>query len=113
MTYKSGSKAEKIYEDELKADGYWTHRNIKSRFGKQDIFGCDIIAVGVGVLMFIQVKSRQDRFPAMEKQSLNKLKKLWLMLPDESIEVWWVGYNFKKKKWKQAYIDMSGEWVVL
>ena len=44
-TIKIGSQYEKEVEERLQRQGYKTHRNIKSRFGKQDIFGIgDILA---------------------------------------------------------------------
>jgi len=44
-TLKIGTKYEKEVEEQYKAKGFRTHRNIKSRFGTQDVLGiADICA---------------------------------------------------------------------
>ena len=44
-TLRIGSKFEKEVEKQYKAKGFRTHRNIKSRFGTQDVLGIsDIVA---------------------------------------------------------------------
>ena len=101
--WKIGAGVEKLYCESLEELGFWTRRFPKTRYYEQDLFGTDIIAIGVGEIRFIQVKSNKDRFPAFDKKVEKELKRLYARLPD-NCSVWWAGYNRKKKEWKLKLI---------
>lgn len=103
--WRKGSQVESLYCKKLQASGFDTYRAPKAKFNQQDIFGCDIVAIRVGELRFIQVKSCADRFPAFLKKTKRELYKLYLTLPlSEKCRVFWAGYNSKKKEWKEIEI---------
>ena len=103
--WTKGSKAEKLYIDKLiKEDGnWWCYRAPKAKYNQQDMFGCDIVAVNVGEVRFIQVKSCKARFPSMDKLTEWTLNRLFMRLP-KKCRVFWAGYRWDKKTWKEVEI---------
>lgn len=99
-TWSDGSKTEKLLCSLLESKGWITRRFPKSRFGKQDVWGCDIIAKKLGKTLWIQVKSRKDSMPGIERSVLKEMDELWNHTDDSSESLLWAGYNRKTKVWK-------------
>ena len=102
-TWSDGSKVEKLYENKLISNGWITRRWPKSRFGKQDLWGCDIVAKRFGKTLYIQVKSNGERIPPFLTKTVDALKELWKHCGDDD-KILWVGYNRKTKEWKEIEI---------
>lgn len=99
-TWSNGSKVEKLLCDRLTKEGWITRRFAKARFGAQDVWGCDIIAKRLGQTLWIQVKSKKDSMPGIEKRVLKDMAELWNHTDDATEKIIWAGYNRKSKEWK-------------
>lgn len=99
-TWSRGAEVEKMYCYRLEKDGWITRRFPKVRFGKQDIWGCDIVAKRFGFTLWIQVKSEAAKMPAIRRKDLDKLEELNGHCEQYTETVQWVGYNRKTKEWK-------------
>lgn len=69
----TSSEREKYWEQFRHRDGYITHRNNKSRFGKQDILGCDIVSYDPYGVIFSQV-STVNHISHKRKQIMDAIK---------------------------------------
>ena len=90
-TIKKGSTYEKEVEKTFQEKGYKTHRNIKTRFGTQDIFGiADIVA------------TRRDSFIliacAVGRAQTNTVRKIQAIRPFIPKEIGVLYYIKKKEK---------------
>ena len=84
-----GSKYEKEVEKDFQEKGYKTHRNIKSRFGTQDIFGiADVVATNSS--SFLLVACAVGR---AQTATVAKIKAIRPFIPDTI----GVKYYIKKK----------------
>lgn len=70
----TSSEREKYWEQIRQRAGYITHRNNKSRFGKQDILGCDIVSYDPYDIIFSQV-STVNHISHKRKQIMDAIKK--------------------------------------
>lgn len=86
-----GAIYEKEVEDLYKENGYKTHRNIKSRFGKQDVFGIgDILATKSKEFLIIACTHREQ---GAKWETVQKIKAIRPYIP-KSIRIL---YYIKRK----------------
>ncbi len=105
-----GAQIEKLYCKKLEALGWITRRFPHAIYGKQDIWGCDIVAKKAGKTLWIQVKGRTKYMPSIEKDTAAELASLWAYC-GKAEKVCWVGYRAGEKKWKEVYWDgVKGAW---
>lgn len=101
--WTKGSKVEKLRREHLEKEGWMVRQFPKSRFGKQDLFGFDLIAIKDGIMRFEQVKSLARAMPSMRKQTLTDMIPLYKQMCSH-IQMYYIRYNVAKKEWKIARI---------